>query len=148
MRNKSFLTLVCFLICAAVLTSIVTVRAVSNAQAGQTSDPREAREELYRFNNLGAAYLEQYKPEEAAKEFRQAVAKDPNFAIGHINLAIAYHFNQNIAKAIEEARAAVKLMPQSPHAQYMLGSALKSDKQYDAAIEAFNKVLAIDPKDA
>jgi tetratricopeptide (TPR) repeat protein len=30
----------------------------------------------------------------------------------------------------------------------VLGSILKNDKQYDGAVEAFQKVLAIDPKDA
>lgn len=148
MRNKSFIILVCLSISAAALIAVAGVHAVNRASTAPGEDAREAREELYRLNNIGAAYLEQYKPEEAAKEFRQAVAKDANFAIGHVNLAIAYYFNRDLAKAAEEARAAIKLIPNSPHAHYILGAALKNEKQYDAAIEAFNKVLAVDPKDA
>lgn len=148
MRNKSVVTLVCLSICAVALIGFFTARAVSFAAQNARPDAREAREELYRFNNLGAAYLEQYKPEEAAKEFRQAVAKDANFTIGHINLAIAHYFNREMTKAIDESRAAIKLSPDSPHAHYILGAALKNEKQYDAAVEAFKKVLSIDPKDA
>jgi tetratricopeptide (TPR) repeat protein len=144
MRNKSSITLTCLAVCAAALMSLATARAVNTAQA----DPRLAREALYRLNNVGAAYLEQFKPEEAARHFSQAVAEDAAFAIGHINLAIAHYFNRDMAKAAESARAAIKLNPKSPHAHYVLGAVLKNEKQYDAALAAFNQVLAADPRDA
>jgi tetratricopeptide (TPR) repeat protein len=144
MRNKYSIILICGAACAAALAGLATVRAVGTAQA----DPRLAREELYRLNNIGAAYLEQFKPEEAAKHFAQAVAKDAAFAIGHVNLAIAHYFNRDMARAAESARAAIKLNPKSPHAHYVLGAVLKNEKQYDAALAAFNQVLAADPKDA
>jgi Tfp pilus assembly protein PilF len=148
MPNKQSIISACLLVCVATLAGLATVRAVGTTQNNPTADMREAREELYRLNNVGAAYLEQFKPEEAAKYFSQSVAKDSNFTVGHTNLAIAHYFNRELAKAAEEARAAIKLTPQSPHAHYILGAVLKNEKQYDAALAAFNKVLAADPKDA
>jgi tetratricopeptide (TPR) repeat protein len=115
---------------------------------GAQSDPRREREALYQLNNLGVAYMEQYKHEEAAKEFKKAVAADPNFAIGRINLALAYYFQRDMPNAEAEARAAIKLAPDSLHAHYVLGAILKNGQQYDAALEALNKVAAADPRDA
>src|SRR5215471_9188524 len=48
-----------------------------------------AKEEAYRFNNIGVAELEEYKYEEAAAKFRQALKVDPGLSIAHLNLCIA-----------------------------------------------------------
>ncbi len=132
--------------CAIAVISIVNLRSVSGAQA--KPDSPEAREELYRQINIGIAYLEQFKPEEAAKTFKQVTDKDPNFALGQINFAIASFFDAKLSAAEESARAAIKLMPNSPHAHYILGLALKNQTSYDEAIKEFTKVIEIDPKDA
>ncbi|MBS1812470.1 MAG: VCBS repeat-containing protein [Acidobacteria bacterium] len=129
------------------LASALNSRSVNGAQTPPRSNTFEAREELYRLVNVGIAYLEQFKPEEAAKYFQQAVDKDANFALGHLNYAIAAYFNRDMPKAIEEARLALKQLPNSPHAHYILGLALKNERQYEEALKELNAVLAIDPKD-
>ncbi len=131
------------LLCAIVIAGALNLRGVNGAQ----TDPRVQREELYRLINIGIAYLEQFKPEEAAKYFKQAVDKDATFALGHLNLAVAYYFTRDMPKAAEEARLALKQMPNSPHAHYILGLALKNERQYEEALKELNSVLAIDPKD-
>jgi tetratricopeptide (TPR) repeat protein len=141
MKLKSLLLFV--VLCAIVVAGAFNLRGARGAQ----TDPRLQREELYRLVNVGIAYLEQFKPEEAAKYFQQAVDKDANFALGHLNLAIAQYFNRDMPKAIEEARLALKQMPNSPHAHYVLGLALKNERQYEEALKELNAVLAIDPKD-
>ncbi|MCI0338027.1 MAG: FG-GAP-like repeat-containing protein [Acidobacteria bacterium] len=123
---------------------------LSPALGAQTSTPSEAqqkREQLYRLNNLGVAFMEQFKHEDAAKQFKQALSGDPNFALARINLALAHFFLNDSRSAVEEARAAVKLAPNSLHAHYVLGAALRNEKLYDEAIVEFNKVLALDPQD-
>ncbi|MBL8206469.1 MAG: VCBS repeat-containing protein [Blastocatellia bacterium] len=141
MKLKAFALVVLF--CSLVIVSVVNLRTVNSAQ----TDPRLQREELYRLVNIGIAYLEQFKPEEAAKYFKQAVDKDANFALGHLNYAIAQYFNRDMPKAIEAARLALKQMPNSPHAHYVLGLALKNERQYEEALKELNAVLAIDAKD-
>ncbi len=73
--------------------------------------------------------------------------KDASFALGHLNLAVAYYFTRELPKAAEEARLALKQMPNSPHAHYILGLALKNERQYEEALKELNAVLAIDAKD-
>jgi tetratricopeptide (TPR) repeat protein len=111
------------------------------------TDPRQKREQLYRLNNLGVALMEQYKHEDAAKKFKEALAQDSKFAVARINLAMAYLFLSDFPNSLTESREAVKLAPENPYALYLLANALRNEKQYDESIAAFQKVLAIDPRD-
>src|SRR5438045_3227977 len=98
MKPKYSIALVCVVILVLAFVIAGHLSAVGGAQTGKP-DPRLEREALYRFNNIGVAYMEQYKHEEAVKEFKQALARDPNFAIGQINLAIASYFLRDIPAA-------------------------------------------------
>ncbi len=144
-KTKSFVLIpvVIMLIFIGVFRSPITA-AFQNLSSAEAL---KKREELYRLNNLGVALMEQYKHEDAAKQFKLALERDANFAIARINLAMAYFFLNDVKTAVTEAQAALKLAPTSLHAQYVLGSAYKNDRLYDEAIAAFNKVLAVDPKD-
>ena len=142
MKYFALLMLSCFI----AALGINNLRQVSGAQNKPISP--EAREELYRQINIGIAYLEQFKPEEAAKTFKQVTDKDPNFALGQIDLALASYFDAKLPAAEEAARTAIKLIPNSPHAHYILGLVLKNQNSYDEAIKEFTKVVEIDPKDA
>ncbi|MDQ3011170.1 MAG: FG-GAP-like repeat-containing protein, partial [Acidobacteriota bacterium] len=146
MKNRSWL--LAAVLASAVLMLIATTRwpSVTGAQT-TSSDTRQKREDMYRLNNLGVALMEQYKHEDAVKQFKQALERDASFAIARINLAMADYFLNDSRAAITEAQSALKLIPASLQAQYILGAAYKKDRLYDEAIVAFNKVLAVDPKD-
>src|SRR5215813_8777567 len=111
-------------------------------------DARLKRERLYRLNNIGVAFMEQFKHEDAMKQFKQALEGDPNFAVARINLALAYFYLNDSRAAVEEARAGVKLAPDNPYAHYALAAALRNEKLYDESLAEFNKVLSIDPRDS
>ncbi len=142
-RKAPLLPLIIGSICAFVLAT-----GFSSLFAGaKQSESQRKREQLYRLNNLGVALMEQYKHEDAVKQFKQALAADPNFAIARINLALAHFFLNDSRTAVEEAKAAVKLAPNSPQTHYVLAAALKNEKLYDEALAEFNKVISIDPRD-
>jgi Tfp pilus assembly protein PilF len=136
-----------FLLSLCLLSFCVLCGEFSFPRTATQVEPQQKREQLYRLNNLGVALMEQFKHEEAAKQFKQALASDQNFALARINLALAYYFLNDSRSAVEEARAAVKLAPDSLPAHYILGAALRNEKLYDEAIAEFNKVLAGDPQD-
>src|SRR5262245_54765001 len=115
---------------------------------GAQDDARLKREQLYRLNNIGVALMEQFKHEDAVAQFKQALERDPNFAVARINLALAYYYLNDSRAAVEEARAGVKLAPDNPNAHYALAAALRNEKLYDEALAEFNKVLSIDPRDS
>lgn len=125
----------------------VTFGLSRGAQSAAQQDAQNKREALYRRNNLGVAWMEQFKHEEAVKEFQGALATDPQFAVARINLALAYTFLNDSPKALVEAKKAVEVAPNHPSAHYALGLALRAEKQYDEALAAFGKVLTLDPQD-
>jgi tetratricopeptide (TPR) repeat protein len=146
MKSRDLLSGLIISTIAFVLTGNIQI-LTALSQQDAPGEARQKREQLYRLNNLGVAFMEQYKHEDAAKQFKEALASDPNFAIARINLALTHYFLNDSRSAVEEARAAVKLAPESSHAHYVLGAALRNEKLYDEALAEFNKVLAIDPKD-
>src|SRR5215813_252850 len=145
-RISSFL--IAIVACAFALTGYFSLSSARVAQTPAQDDARLKRERLYRLNNIGVALMEQYKHEDAVKQFKQALERDPNFALARINLALAHFYLNDSRAAVEEARAAVKLAPDSPHAHYALAAALRNEKLYDESLAEFNKVLSIDPRDS
>ncbi|MFN0110078.1 MAG: tetratricopeptide repeat protein, partial [Blastocatellia bacterium] len=145
MKKKSWLFILILAVAVTVLTGAACWLNVSGAPSQASA--QQKREELYRLNNLGVALMEQYKHEDAVKQFKLALERDANFSIARINLAMADYFLNDAKAAVTEAQAALKLAPTSLHAQYVLGAAYKKDRLYDEAIAAFNKVLAVDAKD-
>jgi tetratricopeptide (TPR) repeat protein len=132
--------------CAFALTGYLGFSYARGARA--QDDARLKREQLYRLNNVGVAFMEQFKHEDAVKQFKQALEGDPNFAVARINLALAYFYLNDSRAAVEEARAGVKLAPDNPYAHYALAAALRNEKLYDESLAEFNKVLSIDPRDS
>jgi tetratricopeptide (TPR) repeat protein len=130
------------------VAALIPTNFLLSVKSAQNPDARLERENLYRLNNVGVAYLEQFKHEQAATEFKKILAVDPNFTLAQINLAIAGFFLPDMATAATAARAAIQLQPKSPHAHYVLGMILRDGKQNDEAIAAFKKVLESDPADA
>jgi tetratricopeptide (TPR) repeat protein len=133
--------------CAFALAGHSVFSSARFSQGHAQDDARLKRERLYQLNNIGVALMEQYKHEDAVKQFKQALEGDTNFAVARINLALAYFYLNDSRASVEEARAAVKLAPDSPHAHYALAAALRNEKLYDESLAEFNKVLSIDPRD-
>ncbi|MEK7831733.1 MAG: tetratricopeptide repeat protein, partial [Acidobacteriota bacterium] len=147
MRNKSVSFVLIPIAIMLIFVGIFHSAMTSGAQKPTSAETMQKREELYRLNNLGVALMEQYKHEDAVKQFKLALERDANFAVARVNLAMADYFLNDVKAAVTEAQAALKLAPTSLHAQYVLGAAYKNDRLYDEALAAFNKVLAVDAKD-
>jgi tetratricopeptide (TPR) repeat protein len=108
---------------------------------------RETREAGYRANNHGVALLEQFRPQDAAEAFRQALAKDSELVIARLNLAIAHLNVPDLPAAERESRQALAARPDLLQAHYVLGLALRGQNRGEEAQQAFRAVLAQDPAD-
>ncbi|MGI8883227.1 MAG: tetratricopeptide repeat protein, partial [Pyrinomonadaceae bacterium] len=80
-----------------------------------------------------------------AEEFQRALKLDPQLKIANINLAIALFNAQDLEGAQQAANAAGS--PDQPQPQYILGLIAKSQNRTEDAVNAFTKVLQIDPND-
>jgi tetratricopeptide (TPR) repeat protein len=113
----------------------------------QNTPKANNREEAYRANNIGVAFLEQFKAKEAADAFRRALQLDPSLALARINLGIALFNIPDVPAAQKELQAAIAAAPTAPQPHYVLGLAAKSQNKADEAIASFQKVLQIDAQD-
>jgi tetratricopeptide (TPR) repeat protein len=107
----------------------------------------DTREAAYRANNLGVALLEQFKHAEGTEQFRRALELDPQLALAQINLAVALY---NVPDADAAARAAARahlLAPGVPQPLYLQALLARARNQTDEAIDAFRRVLQVDPDD-
>jgi len=106
-----------------------------------------SREEAYRANNLGVAYLEQYNYDVATKQFRRALELDASLVMARVNLAIALLYSPDLPEATKEAQAVLQKQADEPHAHYLLGLIARSENRVDDGIAEFRKVLEKDPRD-
>jgi tetratricopeptide (TPR) repeat protein len=119
----------------------------SPALKNQTSVAANAREDAYRANNIGVALLEQFKYKEGADAFRRALRIRRDLALARINLAVALFNLPDFAGAQREAEAAIVVAPEAPQPLYILGLIAKSQNRADEAMDAFRRVLKLDPDD-
>ena len=117
-----------------------------SAQAEKAINP-VMRENAYRANNIGVAYLEQFDYAKAAESFHQALKIDSKLKIANINLAIALFNAQDIEAALTAAKTAAELAPDKPQPLYMLGLIARNQNRTEDAVAFFKKVLEFDPND-
>jgi tetratricopeptide (TPR) repeat protein/2-polyprenyl-3-methyl-5-hydroxy-6-metoxy-1,4-benzoquinol methylase len=96
-------------------------------------------------NNLGNVLKQQGKLDDAAVQYRKALALNPEFAEAHNNLGNALKNQGKLEEAIAHYERAVTLKPDYAVAQYNLGNACKEQgKLHDAGVH-YRQALAIDP---
>ena len=132
------------LLAAALATALATVGTVPAQDARPAAS---AREDAYRANNLGVARLEQFNFAGAAEAFRDAMRLDPSVALARVNLAIALLYTPDLDAAEREATEAGRLLPRDPRPAYILGLIARARGLEDQARTAFDRVVAMDPRD-
>ncbi|PYY18374.1 MAG: hypothetical protein DMG60_08530 [Acidobacteria bacterium] len=100
-----------------------------------------------RANNLGVAYLNQQKLDQALKQFEQAVAAEKNNAIAQLNLGIALLNLARAPQAEEVLQRAARLDPKNPAVPYNLGLLHRNNGQAEQAIADFSKATELAPDD-
>ena len=96
--------------------------------------------------NLGKAYLDAGRYEEAAREFRRMIELDPTFAGAYNNLAVIYidHL-KDYDKADKYIAASLELFPDYPAGYVNRGVICLNTRRLRPAIENFEKALELDP---
>ena len=95
---------------------------------------------------LGTLYAAKNKFDEAETHYKQAIALTPKVAVAYHGLAYLYgQHNQNLEKAIELARHATELSPDSAPYYNTLSWLCYKAGQYDAAETAILKAIELAP---
>jgi tetratricopeptide (TPR) repeat protein len=95
--------------------------------------------------NRALAYQQTGKHEAAVEDYTAAIALDamsPSLrATALHNRGLSQHKLQNLTAAIEDFTTSLLLMPNSPHAFYNRGNALRDSRQYLFALSDFERAL-------
>jgi tetratricopeptide (TPR) repeat protein len=110
--------------------------------AGCSSD----QEQFAGFMEQGEHYSEQKQWEEAVIEYRNALQVDPNSAEAHHALAKAYLQSGRVREAYWELHETGRLDPTNVEAQLAYGELSLAAKESEAALEAADGVLAVEPE--
>jgi tetratricopeptide (TPR) repeat protein len=99
-------------------------------------------------NNLGTAFLELDRSDEAKAAFDAALREKPDDPEVHCNLSLVLQRLGRFDEAVAEARTALRLRPQYADASASLGNALQSLGRQLEAIQAYRDALQWNPNDA
>jgi Flp pilus assembly protein TadD len=95
--------------------------------------------------NLGLAYDDLGRTDEAIEKFRNAISINPNYAKAYNNLGVAYGKKGQNDKKIQALNIALKLEPDFAKAHNNLGNAYAREGRIDEAIEEYRVALRLKP---
>jgi cytochrome c-type biogenesis protein CcmH/NrfG len=132
MKNTYYLLLIAFCI------SIPGCRN-SGKQTGQAST------DLITIKTLGLAYLEEFKLEDAEKEFLRFIDLAPKEKLGYANLGLTYLRMARYPESEEQLKKAVEIDPVDPDVRLILATAYKMNNERDRAIAELKDALTFAP---
>ncbi|MBS1524518.1 MAG: VCBS repeat-containing protein [Bacteroidetes bacterium] len=122
------------------LLTLFVVFSGCKHKAGDTgnnqTDPRSA----------ALLYMSQNHLDEAEASFQKAIELNPDEILNYIDLVKLYILQKNYDKAVDEARAGLKVKPHNSNLQLILAEALEDKHDKQAAINELQEILKNDPK--
>jgi Tfp pilus assembly protein PilF len=100
------------------------------------------------WNNLGVAYMNQQKPEEALQAFNKAHALDPKAYLPELNRGIALLNQQKADEARPILEALTERNSKDARVWFNLGLLFRNTGQRNEALQAFSKAAEFAPDDA
>jgi tetratricopeptide (TPR) repeat protein len=107
-----------------------------------------AEAELAQLLQAGTDALNHGRLDEAERDFRQALAANPQLGGAYANLGVVYMRRKQWAKALEMLRKAERLMPQEPGIRLNIGLAYYKQSEFLKAIPSFESALRDQPDSA
>jgi tetratricopeptide (TPR) repeat protein len=88
--------------------------------------------------------------DEAVSSYKKAIAinesREGSFVSAHVNLSAYYNRKGDSEKALEYARAALKLNPKSDGAWFQQAKASATQGQLSDAVDALNRAISLNPR--
>jgi Flp pilus assembly protein TadD len=110
-----------------------------------TDTVRKSPDSALAHDNLGSAYLNQHRLDEAINEFTVALNLKPDLAEAHYNLGTVYARQNHLNEAVHEFVTAVTLKPDLAEAHYNLGTVFLKQNRLTEAVHEFITELKLKP---
>ncbi len=98
------------------------------------------------WGNLGLAYLNLNKNDEAIDAFKKQIALNPYDEFAYTSLGAAYEREQKYDDAIKEFQKQIEINPLDERAHASLGNLYLTQKKFAEAVPELEKAVDLDPK--
>lgn len=123
---------------------LTLLTACQSCNYAQTKDQGKAHE-LITIRTLGLAYLEEFKLEEAEKEFLKFIRLAPKEKLGYANLGLTYLRMGKYPEAEKQLLKAVKIDPKDPDIRLILATVYQMNDSPEKAIAELKEALKYTP---
>jgi tetratricopeptide (TPR) repeat protein/peroxiredoxin len=118
-----------------------TGEAIGYFQAGLRLSP----DHLITLDNLGSAYRQQKRWDDARKTYERALEVSSNDAEANYGLGMVFAQNDDTARAFDSLQKALKLRPAYPEALNNLGILYLRTQRRDQAVASFEECIRVAP---
>jgi tetratricopeptide (TPR) repeat protein len=125
------------------LTAICSFALFSCKDSAETIKKKSI--ELMSTQTLGLAYLEEFKLDEAEKEFIKYIKLAPKEKLGYANLGLTYLRMGKYPEAEKKLLKAIAIDPKDPDIRLILATVYQMNDQREKAISELNKSLEVSP---
>ncbi len=108
---------------------------------GSEEKSKQKALDLMTTKTLGLAYLEEFKLEEAEKEFLKFIDQAPKEKLGYANLGLVYLRMAKYAEAVKQLSKAISIDPKDPDIRLILATVYKMQDEPDKAITELKEAL-------
>ena len=126
------------------LVFLVLVLTCQGCNYAQTKEQAKAQE-LITVKTLGLAYLEEFKLEEAEKEFLKFIKLAPKEKLGYANLGLVYLRMGRYPEAEKQLLKAIKIDPKDPDIRLILATVYQMNDSRPKAIAELKEALKFAP---
>jgi Tfp pilus assembly protein PilF len=113
--------------------------------SGNTGKNKPTAQDLMTIRSLGLAYLEEFKFQEAADEFKKFTEIVPDDKFGYANLGLTFLRMGNYEEAGKQLFKAKQLAPDDPDILLILATVYKMSDEHDKAVAELKKALEVAP---
>ena len=106
---------------------------------------RQRSQELMTTQTLGLAYLEEFKLDDAEKEFQKVIKLIPKEKLGYANLGLTYLRMSKYPEAETQLFKAIKIDPKDPDIRLILATVYQMNDQREKAISELKEALTFAP---
>jgi DNA-binding SARP family transcriptional activator len=108
-------------------------------------DTKQKSLDLMTTQTLGLAYLEEFKLDDAEKQFLKFIKLAPDEKLGYANLGLAYLRMGKYPEAKKELAVAIRIDPKDPDIRLLLATVYQMNDERDKAITELKDALKFAP---
>src|SRR5450759_1845672 len=108
-------------------------------------DTKQTTQDLTSIKTLGLAYLEEFKLDEAEKQFLKFIDLAPKEKLGYANLGLAYLRMGKYPEAEKQLSKAIEIDPKDPGIRLIMATVYQMNEQRDKAISELKEALTFAP---